>query len=440
MSNDRVLRPVAIDDDHVLTARIRNGKFNPFGSGSLDLIVLARDNDWKPQPGLRLPTATERLIPIGVTEQPGSGHTLAVNTADLLITHNREILSSIGKEVEETDSDGDSTVEQEDDGRSPRGQSSKSIGAWLSTLVTMQGGATEEFVSILPRNVALSPPIRLAVPLHSTANSGDSSDSMRLLILNGSQLQQLVPDGDPTQNVWQRNRTVDLPRSDTPLPPVLAASNRVVVASTGDELARVFNGDDFSELYAGEWPEDISPLSLHAVADRLFFVVTTEGSGHLIKVIAREDTEVDTGSHELKILESLPVGDIETAMVEFPADSAVTRLIVAHNVDRISEFEISDSDSAKLNLVRNVEPERSFWRRVDRYGIGLLELLTPQVLALGDTTAGMVSGKKAFIMGGGDMETGEVVRYGIATPIISCGVFVIVMMLLSCIYFARSDF
>ncbi|MFG0266978.1 MAG: ABC transporter permease [Rhodopirellula sp. JB055] len=441
MSNDRVLRPVAIDDDHVLTARIRNGKFNPFGSGSLDLIVLARDNDWKPQPGLRLPTATERLIPIGMTEQSGSGHTLAVNTADLLITHNREILSSIGKEVEEDQSGGEPKGDNEDDGRSPRGQSSKSIGAWLSTLVTMQGGATEEFVSILPRNVALSPPIRLAVPLHSTAgNSTDSSESMRLLILNGSQLQQLVPDGDPRENVWQRNRSADLPRSDTPLPPVLAASGRLVVASTGDEQARVFNGEDLSELYAGEWPDEIAPLSLHAVADSLFFVVTTEGSGHLLRVFEEEDSNSETGSFGLEILETLSVDDIETAMVEFPAESATTRLIVAHDVDRISEFQVDNPDSPDLTLIRNVEPERSFWRRVDRYGIGLLELLTPQVLALGDTTAGMVSGKKAFILGGGDMETGEVVRYGIATPIISCGVFVVVMMLLSCVYFARSDF
>jgi hypothetical protein len=441
MSNDRVLRPVAIDDDHVLTARIRNGKFNPFGSGSLDLIVLARDNDWKPQPGLRLPTATERLIPIGMTAEPGSGHTLAVNTADLLITHNRDILSSIGKKVEDDDKDAGDENNESSDGRSPRGQASNSIGAWLSTLVTMQGGATEEFVSILPRNVALSPPIRLAVPpAVDDAAEGTSSATTRLLILNGSQLQQLEPDGDPVENVWQRTRAVDLPRSDTPLPPVLAASSRYVIASTGDELARVLEGTELSEFYVGDWPEDIAPLSLHAVADDLFLVVTTEGDGHLLRVVDREPDD-DASEQSLQIIATLPVDDIETAMVEVASDASTAQLIVAHDVDRISEFQISKQTlSADLSLTRTVEPERSFWRRVDRYGIGLLELLTPQVLALGDTTAGMVSGKKAFIIGGGDMETGEVVRYGIATPIISCGLFIIAMMLLSCLYFARSDF
>ncbi|PHQ34075.1 ABC transporter permease [Rhodopirellula bahusiensis] len=442
MSNDRVLRPVAIDADHVLTARIRNGKFNPFGSGSLDLIVLARDNDWKPQPGLRLPTATERLIPIGVTDKSGSGHTLAVNTADLLITHNRDILSSIGKKVEDDSDESNAEDNDGEDGRSPRGQSSNSIGAWLSTLVTMQGGATEEFVSILPRNVALSPPIRLAVPLSADQSSeGNSSESTGLLILNGSQLQLLEPDGDPTENVWQRNHTADLLRSDTPLPPVLAASDQFVIASTGDEVARLFDLSELEEIYAGDWPDEIAPLAIHAVADDLFFVVTTEGNGHLLSVIEREATEADDSTIQLQIISTLPVDDIETAMVEFAADSTSVQLIVAHNVDRISEFEISNqSGSWGLTLSRSIEPERSFWRNVDRYGIGLLELLTPQVLALGDTTAGMVSGKKAFIIGGGDMETGEVVRYGIATPIISCGVFIIAMMLLSCLYFARSDF
>lgn len=438
MSNDRVLRPVAIDDDHVLTARIRNGKFNPFGSGSLDLIVLARDNEWKPQPGLRLPTATERLIPIGVTEDSGSGHTLAVNTADLLITHNRDILSSIGKKVEDEDNDTGEDGDESSDGRSPRGQNSNSIGAWLSTLVTMQGGATEEFVSILPRNVALSPPIRLAVPLAAEDATDDiSSEATRLLILNGSQLQQLEPDGDPVENVWQRTQVAYLARSDTPLPPVLAASSRFVIASTGDESARVFEGNELNEFYVGDWPEDIAPLSIHAVADDLFFVVTTEGSGHLLRVLDQDDAS----EQRLQITATLPVDDIETAMVEVAPDATTAQLIVAHDVDRISEFEVShQSQSADISLIRSVEPERSFWRRIDRYGIGLLELLTPQVLALGDTTAGMVSGKKAFIIGGGDMETGEVVRYGIATPIISCGVFIIAMMLLSCIYFARSDF
>ncbi|KLU03723.1 putative transmembrane protein [Rhodopirellula islandica] len=442
MSNDRVLRPVAIDDDHVLTARIRNGKFNPFGSGSLDLIVLARDNDWKPQPGLRLPTATERLIPIGLTDKSGSGQTLAVNTADLLITQNRDILSSIGKQVKEESDDPDSDSDGGADGRSPRGQSADSIGAWLSTLVTMQGGATEEFVSILPRNVALSPPIRLAVPLDAADLNGESaSESTRLLILNGSQLQQLVPDGDPTENVWQRDLTADLPRSDTPLPPVLAASNRYVVASTGDEVARVFTTKDLSEIFAGDWPDDIAPLSLHAVAEDLFLVVTTEGSGHLLRVVEKQGDEPGSENHPLQVVATLPVDEIETAMVEFTPDSSVVQLVVAHDVDRVSEFHVSSqADTADLSVVRSIEPKRSFWRRVDRYGIGLLELLTPQVLALGDTTAGMVSGKKAFIVGGGDMEAGEVVRYGIATPIISCGVFIAVMLTLSCVYFARSDF
>nr|WP_255713045.1 ABC transporter permease [Rhodopirellula sp. JC740] len=432
MSNDRVLRPVAIDNDHVLTARIRNGKFNPFGSGSLDLIVLDRGNDWKPQPGLRLPTATERLLVINRNEASGSGQTLAINTADMLITTKGQILESIGKEPEDDADDNSATPDGE--GRSPRGASSNSIGAWLGTLMTMQGGATEDFVSILPKNVVLRPPIRLALPLTGGAKS-DSDSEAKLWVLNGGQLQCLQADGDPVANVWLRTVNVDLPHDDTPLPPVLAAASKYVIASTGDEQAHVIDAETGEELIQCEWPNEIAPLAIHAIAENQFFVVTTDGDGHLMRVVADE-----SGDGWLEIISTINTDDIESVLVDASDTEEVVRLTLAHDVDRISIYRTTEGEKGRFELMDTIEPERSFWRRIDRYAVGLLELLTPQVLALGDTTAGMVSGKQAFIINGGDMETGEVVRYGILRPILSCGVFIVVMLSLSCLYFARSDF
>ena len=76
---------------------------------------------------------------------------------------------------------------------------------------------------------------------------------------------------------------------------------------------------------------------------------------------------------------------------------------------------------------------------MDRYVITPLRLVIPQTGELGETIAAMVSGKSAmsFDDGSGDE---ELVRYDIVRPVASCATFIVVMLMVSCVYFSTRDF
>ncbi|TWU03786.1 ABC transporter permease [Neorhodopirellula pilleata] len=447
MTNDRILSPVSLDADHLLTARIRNGRFNPFGSGSLDLIVLPRQEDWKPQPTLRLPTATERLMLLN------DDQVLAINTADLLLTTRDKIMESLGSADQAEPSDAkDANLDEANpsDEPGPKGETplasraaarqpaAKSVGSWLRALVTMQGGATEDFTSILPSVMTLSPPARV-VPLPS---------EKAIVVLTGDRVFRLeAPEASQaaaTDQRWQVTARTEIDRSDESAGPVIAASNRYVLIAHGDQALRILDATSLTQQ--GTWDDPArqsliegTPIQIVAISDHRFLYRTTSGHVDLIEVVGESpsDTSVD-------VLSRIDLDNIESiswhASIGPAADdsSDLGMLNIAHDVDRISRFQIAED--AKVRLIQSISPPRSVWRRIDYYGIGALEWLTPQVLQLGDTTAAMVSGNQSMVIGGGDWGDQEVVRYRITRPLVSCFLFIFVVMSIACWYFGRTDF
>lgn len=450
-SNDRVLKPVTLDEEHVLTARIRNGRFNPFGSGSLDLIVLSRPDDWTPQPSLRLPTATERLIPI--TDRG----VFAVNTADLLCTDRTSILQAIGEETESSGEGSGEKVSESQSGTKASGAGS-SVGSWLNALVTMQGGATESFVSILPPGVALSPPSRL------TQVRGQYD----LVLVTGDRIERMTPGENLTGDPWSISVKVDLQRETERASYVIAASSAFVLLARGDLPLRIFDAQTLEKV--GSWepqarPSLISgtPLELLAIAEDYFLLRTSSGHCDLIRVVQEErdaisdeqrPSESSRASVTLQSVTRLPIDEIESMLWQ-PGSTEMenAQLTIAHDIDRVSRFSfelprslVHDASTpaanagVKVTRSSEVQPVRSVWRWVDYYVIGGLELLTPQVLQLGDTTAAMVSGNDSLVIGSGEADSAEVVRYQIAGPLLSCGIFISVMLAIGCFYFSRSDY
>ncbi len=426
-SNDRVLPPETLDADHVMTARIRNGRFNPFGSGPLDLIVLARGDDWKPQPSLQLPTATERLLPID------KRYVAAINSADLLLTERSSILEAAGEKPAEAPESDESNAADDRTSEPNRERAGGSVSSWLRSLITMQGGATESFVSILPPDVVLSPPTRV------TNVHGERS----LVLLTGDRVQRLEPVGSSRSDLWQVRAKTELTRATQRAAYVIAASKQWIVVAQGDSPIRIFKADTLESV--GEWEsaarEDIvsgTPLELLAIADDLFLMRTSSGHCDVIRVTG---TTIEHAGR-------LPVDEVESIHWHAKdADEPVGQLIVAHDVDRVSWFSLElpeqSSQQAGEVVIRadaSITPTKSIWRWVDAYVIGSLELLTPKVLQLGDTTAAMVSGSDSLVMGMGDPAAPEVIRYQIAGPLVSCGVFIAVMLLIGCVYFSRSDY
>lgn len=426
-SHDRVLRPVTLDDDHVMTARIRNGRFNPFGSGSLDLVVLSRSDGWAPQPSLRLPTSTERLL--GVDDQT----VIAINAADLLATNRNSILEAAGVEPTAAPNKTDSIETTEPVAAavsSGSGQSMGSVSSWLKSLVTMQGGATESFTSILPADVVLTPPFRVTRVL------GQPS----LLVLTGDRLQRIGPNGGQAGKPWTTTARADLQRAVDRAVPVIACSSQWAIVAQGDLPVRVF---DASTLQAvGQWDNDSrqvdvqgTPMELIAISEDHFLMLTSSGNCDIVKVAG------PTIAHVMR----LPMDEIESVYWQPPvAPEETGELLVAHDVDRLTRFAITlpngSTGSVAAIVVDSITPALSVWRWVDYYVIGGLEWLTPQVLQLGDTSSAMVSGNDSLVIGGGESGVAEVVRYKIAGPLISCGVFITVMLLVSCVYFSRSDY
>jgi hypothetical protein len=426
-SSDRVLPPETLDADHVMTARIRNGRFNPFGSGPLDLIVFTRGDDWKPQPSLRLPTATERLLPVDTR------FVAAINSADLLLTERSSILEAAGEKPENAPESDEGKANDDTANEKNRERAGGTVTSWLRSLITMQGGATESFVSILPPYVVLSPPTRV------TNVRGERG----LVLLTGDRVQRLEPVGSRSSDPWKVLAKTDLTRATQRAAYVIAASKRWVVVAQGDSPLRIFDTDTLESV--GQWENEAreaivsgTPLELLAIADDMFLMRTSSGHCDVIRV---RGTTIEHAGR-------LPVDEIESIHWHAQEDGKPGgQLIVAHDVDRVSWFSLElpeqslqQAGKVVIRAGESITPTKSIWRWVDAYVIGGLELLTPKVLQLGDTTAAMVSGSDSLVMGMGDPAAPEVHRYQITGPLVSCGVFIAVLLVIGCVYFSRSDY
>ena len=177
-----------------MTAVVRNGRFNPYGSGSLDLLVLNEKNEWEPEPTVRLPNGTTRLF------APQSELIYAMTTGTLMSTERTRVLETL-EAPEELDNRLTDTEEDESEDT----PSSSKLGGWLSRLTGMQGGAAEGFDLIFPANVALSPPRGLVI----------SSDGRQLIALTQGRLLRLEPDGDNHGRPWNLVARASLPGETT---------------------------------------------------------------------------------------------------------------------------------------------------------------------------------------------------------------------------------
>ncbi|MEM9367119.1 MAG: ABC transporter permease [Planctomycetota bacterium] len=455
MSRDRVLTPVALGDDRIATARIRGGRMNPFGLGAPDLVVLSQKNDWKPEPGMTLPTATERLM------NWRGEKLLAVNSADLLAVDLDRVLESIDAgDEDETDSDDDSEQQDTDQANAPK---PNSLAQWLGNLVTMQGGATDEFASILPPSFVMTPPLRLA-PLDS---------DLGLLLLSRERLVRLVPPGDEQISVqpgsgsgaWQIAARTSVPRGDLTTRPVLVASDQFVLVQNQEGPLLVLDSDSLETI--GKIPlGETEPLSLIRVSENAFIMLSMQGRCHRVRLHldasdsktpteettptttvadrAQAEPEPRLESEDLPIVgsvsESFGPKDVQTML--WDGDSE--QLLIAHHVDQVDVGRLGDASEKDLQWSlassQSIRPQRGTWRWIEHYVFGTLRWLTPQVLDLGNTTAGMVSGEDALVLQESETGDADVVRYEILGPMVSCLLFILVWVGGSCFYFSRTDF
>jgi len=417
MKGDRILAPIRLDEKHIATAHVRGGRFNPYGSGSLDLLVMSAANDWQPEPSVRLPTGTTHLL---AHERK---KVFALTTGALMATGHQGVLAAADLSEDEISNEGNVAA-------SPATQSADTsrLAAWISRLTGMQGGATEGFYAVLPQQVTLTPPRGLVIDRQGTRLIALTQG--RLLRLKPKQVKpkQVKPKeaaNEPTdESPWEIVTTKVL--QGEPLPgATLAVSGDVVLVSRPDEPVLFFTADDLELIGSLDPPGSLTVVaSLGVGSNGRFAVVTSDGKARLI------DTSL-VPSFVAQWGKTLPVGAVE--ILHF--DERDQQLLVVHHVDQIDWFEFP-----AVVATRQLRPSLSRWRLVDRYVVTPLRTITPQTGELGDTIAAMISGKSSVTLAHGSSEDTETRRYEIVRPVASCAGFILVMLTIGCLYFARSDY
>ena len=406
MNPDRTLAPIVIGDQHLVTARIRNGRFNPFGSGAPELVVLNRENDWNPEPSVRLPTATTSIFRFGEQE------VIAMNTGELSIVNQSTILEGAGVKG---DSQDDATMKDQDDSKNIEAAS------WLSKLNTMIGIGTEGFQEILPSDITLTSPRAVVVP-----NQGGP-----VFVVTGGRIARLEPGKDRTLAPYRKTAEF-LVEGDRSKRPHLGVSGEFVILARKEEPMQIYRSDSLEfvgaiESETTEFVTQIIGLRPLQRANARFLITTSDGA---LRTLAVSNSNKLNSVCSTRWSERLVRDNVDWVHYESQSET----IYVVHHHDQIKilddeQFETTSEISAKLEG----------WRWIDAWAIDPLRTVIPQTGALGETTASLISGKSAIEMMQGNDEA-EVYRYQFIKPIVSCALFILVMMTLNSIYFSTRDY
>ncbi len=189
------------------------------------------------------------------------------------------------------------------------------------------------------------------------------------------------------------------------------------------DVVRLFDAKSLAQLAELELDRDESAIDVAGLGDGRFALVTGDGRCVIVEPTKQDRSQFGIGS-------VLPIRDVHLVTVDWSNDS----LLVAHHIDQIDVL-----DCESLAVKRQIRPNLSRWRLVDRYIMAPLRMIVPQTGELGETIASLISGKSGVAIPGG-VDEGEVVRYDIFRPVVSCSTFIVAMLTVACVYFSTRDF
>ncbi len=416
-SGDRSLPPVAIPGGDFLVAQVRGGRFNPFGSGSLDLLLLSAENAWEPVPSLRLPTGTTWI------HGAAPARMLAMNAGGLAMTSVEEIRRAAGEVATGKDATGEAVIE-DGDGSPAASTSPDPVPDWIAKLAGMMGGATSGFRDILPPGVALAAPRRVAV----------SVDGAAIFVASAGRLYRLKASPGQVEAAWLVEAQVDL-EGEASQPLVLACGDRDLLVARAKEPLRILDARTLEVIASIETDASLMPVQAIPLGGTNAFALL---DGEANCRIVSETPQASGPAWSMSA--ALGPGEVETLAYAAESDN----LILVHHVDQVDEYEC-DPEGATNGLigtsVRSIRPTLSKWRMLDRYVMNPLRFVIPQTGELGETVAAIVSGETtASIDQGGASDEPQIIRYRILRPVVSCAIFITVMLTIGCVYFATRDF
>ncbi|MCC9599453.1 ABC transporter permease [Stieleria sp. JC731] len=408
---DLIVPPVRLSDSMIVTAQIRNGRTNLYGSGSLDAQILKRDEQFEPLPGLRLPNGTRRMY-------VWKDSLLALNNTGVMAAPLQRVIESA-----DTDESTDDEVDQEQDDESAASEESKTaemIGAsvWIADLLRMQGGATEGFEDILPSGLVLTDPVRMVF--------APQLDSV-IVYSRGRLVRLQADDQQESENALRLSIAMEQSMQDTDAAAtVVSASGRAVVVARNEEPVRWVNAETLDTEMEFEVPGGDRLVAIEPIGQsERFAMLSTAGKVWLVR---RTDDGIQTKALDLQDVTSIRYLDQSD------------ELAVSHQIDSIDFMSFGNTSDFSRTVTRQIRPTLAGWRGIDRWLVTPLRTVTPQTGELSETVAALVSGKQSYAMGGNNEDDTEVVRLKIFRPILSCAFFTTAMLVISCMYFKRRDF
>lgn len=405
---DLIVPPVRIAPGRIATARIRNGQFSLYGSGSLDLLLLDGDDNWQPDPGIRLPNGTRRMFSLG-------DNLVTLNNAGIMMTATSRAIEESADRSDDDEEQSDADQDAEDPETTPMDPSKIGVTGWIKDLLRMQGGATEDFREIMPPELTLTEPVNV-VPVGGT---GDLA-----IYTRGRLVRLAMPTSEGVAASIGADQMLD---GDDAARTILAATDQSVLLWRQDETIRWLDGQSLEQVAEIEAPEGQTMIAAVGCGSVNRFAYLTS-DGVLFEVL-RVDDGIET--------RQLPIS--EAVAIAFHAQR--NQLAVAHHIDSIDFFDVVAGEPLSTRPARSIRPRLESWRNVDRLVITPLRTLTPQTGELSQTVTALISGKSSFAFGSTQNEQPqEIIRLRVARPVLSCSAFIIVVMAISCIYFKRRDF
>ena len=391
ISMDRVIPPVVIDQDTIVTSRTTGGRMNPFGSGSSDLLVLSADNDWEPEPSLGLPPGTVRLY-------KAADSLLTLSGSSLNQTGIAGVLAAAGEE--RADEDEEEQIPEAPD----------ATGGLLGRLGSMLGVAPAGFTSVLPRGMAVAPPRVIIV-------SPSGSD---LYLLTRARLLRFARSEDDQSWTQAAERELE---GDPSIAGVIAVSGAVVIVSRAEQPIELFDSENLEPIAKVDLSDRLLPTSVVGLGESRFMLLTSDARCRLVAPTDDADNAFDLSDG---------VGPSTVEAITYDAEQNL--VYIAHHTDQVDMLNADD-----LSKQSEITPSLSVWRRVDKYLISPLRFVIPQTGELGETIGSIVSGKSAITVRDASGQE-QVVRYDILRPVFSCSLFIGVMLMINCIYFGTRDY
>ncbi|MEE2938304.1 MAG: hypothetical protein VYA84_20130, partial [Planctomycetota bacterium] len=300
----------------------------------------------------------------------------------------------------ETESDEEAEEEKADEGL-------------LSKLSNMMGGATPGFSPVLPPRMAISKPRDLAF----------DPQGEWIIAISSGRLMRLEPSKENPSRRWTLRVERSLEGEASKQAKIAVSGNRVLVARSEAPLMIL---DAITLERVGEplplsdslIPNNVQPLGTGG----RFALLTSDGR---CRIIEPKDEAVT-----YEITRTLRQKEIEALHFHV----ATNQLVLAHHIDQIDFLDADD-----LSVKRSIRPSLAQWRLIDKYVLAPLRIIVPQTGELGEPISVLISGKSAIVMNAPNGEE-QIIRYDIARPILSCTIFLLVMLTISCTYFATRDF